>query len=79
MDFSLTEEQDMLRTLARDFLAKECPKAKVREMDKDGKGYDPQLWRGMAELGWIGLIFPEEYGGMAASFMDLVVLMEEMG
>ncbi len=79
MDFSLTEEQDMLRTLARDFLAKECPKAKVREMDKDGKGYDPQLWRSMAELGWIGLTFPEEYGGMAASFMDLVVLMEEMG
>ncbi len=79
MDFSLTEEQEMLRILARDFLAKECPKAKVREMDKDGKGYDPQLWRAMAELGWIGLIFPEEYGGMAGSFMDLVVLMEEMG
>ena len=79
MDFSLTEEQEMLRILARDFLAKECPKAKVREMDKDGKGYDPQLWRSMAELGWTGLIFPEEYGGMAASFMDLVVLMEEMG
>lgn len=79
MDFSLTEEQEMLRILARDFLAKECPKAKVREMDKDGKGYDPQLWRSMAELGWTGLTFPEEYGGMAASFMDLVVLMEEMG
>jgi alkylation response protein AidB-like acyl-CoA dehydrogenase len=79
MDFSLTEEQEMLRILARDFLAKECPKAKVREMDKDGKGYDPQLWRSMAELGWMGLTFPEEYGGMAASFMDLVVLMEEMG
>ena len=79
MDFSLTEEQEMLRILARDFLAKECPKAKVREMDKDVKGYDPQLWRSMAELGWTGLTFPEEYGGMAASFMDLVVLMEEMG
>ena len=79
MDFSLTEEQEMLRILARDFLAKECPKAKVREMDKDGKGYDQQLWRSMAELGWIGLIFPEEYGGMGASFMDLVVLTEEMG
>jgi len=79
MDFSLTEEQEMLRILARDFLAKECPKAKVREMDKDGKGYDPQLWRSMAELGWTGLIFPEEYGGMGVSFMDLVILMEEMG
>ncbi len=79
MDFSFTEEQDMLRILARDFLAKECPKAKVREMTKDERGYDPQMWRSMAGLGWMGLIFPEEYGGMRASFMDLVILMEEMG
>ncbi len=79
MDFSFTEEQDMLRISARDFLAKECPKSKVREMDKDERGYDPQMWLSMAELGWMGLIFPEEYGGMAANFMDLVILMEEMG
>jgi alkylation response protein AidB-like acyl-CoA dehydrogenase len=79
MDFSFTEEQDMLRKSARDFLAKECPKAKVREMAKDEKGYDPQMWHHMAELGWMGLILPEEYGGMGAGFMDLVILMEEMG
>jgi len=79
MDFSFTEEQDMLRISARDFLTKECPKAKVRELAKDERGYDPQMWRSMAELGWMGLIFPEEYGGMGASVMDLVILMEEMG
>jgi alkylation response protein AidB-like acyl-CoA dehydrogenase len=79
MDFSFTEEQDMLRISARGFLAKECPKAKVRELAKDERGYDPQMWHSMAELGWIGLIFPEEYGGMDASFLDLVILMEEMG
>ena len=79
MDFSFTEEQDMLRVSARNFLAKECPKARVRELDKDERGYDPQVWHRMAELGWMGLVFPEEYGGMAASFMDLVILMEEMG
>jgi alkylation response protein AidB-like acyl-CoA dehydrogenase len=79
MDFGFTEEQDMLRVSARDFLAKECPKARVREMAKDERGYDLQLWNRMAELGWMGLVFPEEYGGMAASFMDLVILMEEMG
>jgi alkylation response protein AidB-like acyl-CoA dehydrogenase len=79
MDFSFTEEQDMLRMSARDFLAKECPKSKVREMAKDERGYDPQMWRSMAELGWMGLVLPEEYGGMGASFMDLVILMEEMG
>jgi len=79
VDFSFTEEQDMLRISARDFLAKECSKAKVREMDKDERGYDLEMWRSMAGLGWMGLIFPEEYGGMRGSFMDLVILMEEMG
>ena len=79
MDFSFREEQDMLRVSARDFLTKECPKAKVRDMDKDEKGYDPHMWHRMAELGWMGLVFPEEYGGMGAGFLDLVILMEEMG
>ena len=79
MDFSFTEEQDMLRISARDFLAKECPKTRVRELDRDERGYDPQMWHRMAELGWMGLVLPEEYGGTAAGFMDLVILMEEMG
>ncbi len=79
MDFGFSEEQEMLRTLARDFLTTECPKAKVRELEKDEKGYDPQMWRNMAELGWMGLVFPEEYGGTDASLMELAVLMEEMG
>jgi alkylation response protein AidB-like acyl-CoA dehydrogenase len=79
MDFSFTEEQDMLRVSARDFLAKECAKAKVREMARDERGYDSQMWRRMAELGWMGLVFPEEYGGTGGSFMDLVILSEEMG
>jgi len=79
MEFSFTEEQDMLRMSAKDFLAKECPKARVREMAKDERGYDPQVWHRMAELGWMGLVLPEEYGGTGASFMDLVILIEEMG
>jgi alkylation response protein AidB-like acyl-CoA dehydrogenase len=79
MDFSFTEEQDMLRISARDFLAKECPKSRVREMANDDRGYDLQVWHRMAELGWMGLVLPEEYGGMGASFMDLAILMEEMG
>jgi alkylation response protein AidB-like acyl-CoA dehydrogenase len=79
MDFSLSEEQEMLRKMARDFLEKECPKALVREMEEDEKGYSPELWRKMAELGWIGLVFPEQYGGEGLSFLDLAVLIEEMG
>ncbi len=79
MNFNLSEEQEMLRKMARDFFANECPKSLVREMAKDEKGYPPELWRKMAELGWIGLILPEEYGGLEMSFLDLAVLLEEMG
>lgn len=79
MDFSLTEEQEILRTVARDFLTKECPKKLVREMAKDEKGHPLRLWQKMAEAGWMGLIIPKEYGGAGGSFLDLVVLLEEMG
>src|SRR5512136_2275030 len=79
MDLGLNEQQEMLRKMARDFLTTECPKKLVRDMEEDEKGYSPELWRKMAELGWLGLPFAEQYGGMASSFLDLCVLMEEMG
>jgi alkylation response protein AidB-like acyl-CoA dehydrogenase len=79
MDFSLNEEQEMLRKMARDFLANECPKSLVREMEEDETGYSPDLWKKMAELGWMGLAFPEQYGGEGMGFLDLAVLIEELG
>jgi len=79
MDFSFTEEQEMLRKSARDFLSTECPKDLVRAMVKDEKGYTPDLWAKMAELGWTGLIIPEEYGGIGGNFLDIAALVEEMG
>ena len=79
MDLGLTEPQEMLKKMARDFLTIECPKKLVREMEEDDKGYVPELWLKMADLGWQGLPFPEEYGGGGGSFLDLAVLLEEMG
>jgi alkylation response protein AidB-like acyl-CoA dehydrogenase len=79
MDLGLSEDQEMLRKMARDFLANECPKTLVREMEEDDKGYSPELWAKMAEQGWTGLPFPEKYGGVGYSFLDLAVLLEEMG
>ncbi len=79
MEFSLNEEQEMLKTMARDFLDNECPKTFVREMMDDDAGHSPDLWKKMAEVGWLGLILPEEYGGSAMNFRDLAVLCEEMG
>jgi alkylation response protein AidB-like acyl-CoA dehydrogenase len=79
MDFDLGKEQVMLKKSARDFLKKECPKEVVREMMEDEKGYSPKLWQKMADLGWLGLIVPEEYDGIGGGFLDLIVLLEEMG
>jgi len=79
MKLSLTEEQEMLKKTARDFLADKCPKSVVREMEKSDRGYSRDLWQDIAGLGWIGLAFPEEYGGGGMSFLDLAVLLEEMG
>jgi alkylation response protein AidB-like acyl-CoA dehydrogenase len=79
MDFGFNEEQEMLRKTARDFLSTECPKTLVREMEEDERGYSVELWRKMADLGWLGLIIPEAYGGLGMSFLELAVLLEEVG
>lgn len=79
MDLRLTEEQEMLKTSARDFIAAECPKSKVRAMEEDETGHDPALWKKMAALGWTGLLVPEEYEGMGLTFQDGMALIEEMG
>ena len=79
MDFNFTDEQKMLRESARGFCEDKSPMSFVLEMEEDEKGYTPELWKGMAELGWMGLVIPEEYGGVGLSFADLIVLLEEMG
>jgi alkylation response protein AidB-like acyl-CoA dehydrogenase len=79
MDLRFTEQQEILKKSARDFLTKECPKSKVRELEQDPKGYDPELWKKMAELGWLGFNIPEDYEGMGYSFEDLTIHIEEVG
>jgi alkylation response protein AidB-like acyl-CoA dehydrogenase len=79
MDLGLSEEQELLKSTARDFLEKESPEELVRRMEEDEKGYDPALWKKMADLGWQGLIIPEEHGGAGFGFLDLTVLLEEFG
>ncbi len=79
MNFGFTEEQELLRDEVRKFLDEQCPMDRVRELMKTGDGYSPELWKQMAELGWLGLTIPEEYGGAGLSWVDLVVLLEETG
>ena len=78
MDFAFSEEQEMLRASAREFLAKQCPSAYVRRMMEAEDAWDPAFWGKLAEMGWTGLGIPEEYGGVG-TFLDLVVVLEEAG
>ena len=79
MDLGLSEEQEMLKRTAREMLEAECPKTLVRDMEEDEKGYSPELWQKLVEQGFMGLPFPEKYGGAGFEFLDLMVLVEEFG
>jgi alkylation response protein AidB-like acyl-CoA dehydrogenase len=78
VDFAFSEEQEMLRRSAREFLAKECSPKVVRALMESADGFDPKLWKNIADLGWTGLGIPEQYGGVG-TFLDLVVVLEEAG
>ncbi|MFI4878367.1 MAG: acyl-CoA dehydrogenase family protein [Steroidobacterales bacterium] len=78
MDFAFSEEQEMLRRSARDFLAKECSSKVVRKLMESSDPYDEALWQKLAGLGWTALGIPEAHGGVG-TFLDLVVVLEEAG
>ncbi len=79
MNLDFTSEQEMLRDMAQKFFKKECPYGRVKELEESENGYDHELWKKMADLGWLGMLFPEAYGGLGGQFMDMVVLQEEIG
>ncbi|MDY6881251.1 MAG: acyl-CoA dehydrogenase [Thermodesulfobacteriota bacterium] len=79
MNLDFTKEQKMLMSSAREFLVPECPKDLVREIEESETGFREDLWAKMAELGWMGLIIPEDYEGIEMTYFDLVLLLEEMG
>ena len=79
MNFGFSEDQELLRDTARKFLDSECPTTFVRKMMADETAHSTELWKKIAQLGWLGIIVPEEYGGSGGNFLDLVVILEEMG
>jgi alkylation response protein AidB-like acyl-CoA dehydrogenase len=79
MNFGFTEEQELLRAEVRKFLDERCPMTEVRRIAETPEGFSAELWQEMAELGWLGLLVPEEYGGAGLGWVDLVVLLEEIG
>lgn len=79
VSYAPTEEQELIRSTARQFLEERLGLEKVREQMMSDECFDPVLWKEMAELGWTGLGIPEEHGGAGLSFVEMGVLLEEMG
>jgi alkylation response protein AidB-like acyl-CoA dehydrogenase len=80
MNFAFTEEQEQLRQFVRSFLQDKSSESAVREQMETERGYDAAVWKQMADqLGLQSLIVPEEYGGQGFSFVELGVVLEEMG
>ena len=69
MNFGFTEEQELLRAEVRKFLDQNAPLDEVRKIVATPEGFDRSLWARMAELGWVGLTVPEEYGGVGLDFV----------
>ncbi|MGY3585170.1 alkylation response protein AidB-like acyl-CoA dehydrogenase [Bradyrhizobium sp. USDA 4341] len=79
MNFDFSDEQKQMRDEARKYLAEQCPPKAVREV-LDGKApYDKALWKGLAEMGFLGVAIPEQFGGAGAGHLELCVIAEEMG
>ena len=79
MELGLNESQEILKESARKFFAGECPSAEVRRLMEKDTAFDANLWAKLAEQGYTGIIFPEEYGGVGLGIVELILLMEEAG
>ncbi len=79
MNFEFSEEQNLLREQAQGFLAEHCPMSKVRAVLDGDASYDRELWQKVAEMGWTATVIPEEFGGLGLSYLELVVIAEELG
>jgi alkylation response protein AidB-like acyl-CoA dehydrogenase len=79
MNFSFSEEQELVRQSAREFLAREAPRARVRAALETAEGFDAALWRRAGELGWLGTLVPEALGGAGLDLLALLPVLEELG
>jgi alkylation response protein AidB-like acyl-CoA dehydrogenase len=79
MRFGLSEEQEAFRDQLRRLLKERAPLEKVRQTAAEGSGYDARLWSGLAEIGAMGVLVPEEYGGLGLGAFDAGLVVEELG
>jgi alkylation response protein AidB-like acyl-CoA dehydrogenase len=79
MNFEFSDDQKQLRNEARRFLEAKSSSKAVRAILEGPEPYDRELWKGLAEMGFLGVVIPESYGGLGAGYLELCVVAEEMG
>jgi len=81
MALVLNDEQTMLRDNARGFLAKNAPIAHLRALrdNRDADGFSRALWKGFVEMGWAGILVPQDYGGLGLGHVEAGIVMEQLG
>ena len=79
MNFDLTEEQQMIQDQAAKFVANESPVDRFRKLREDEIGWDKAMWAKMAEQGWLSIAIPEEQGGFGGTFLDMAIILEQLG
>jgi acyl-CoA dehydrogenase len=79
MNFGFSEEQNLLREQVLRFMQDNCPMSQVRELVASDTPLDRGLWQQMADLGWLGMITPADYGGVGLNWVDVTVVLEETG
>jgi len=79
MDLDFSEEQQVLRDMVRGVCQEYCPVTTVREMEDDPKGYPEEFWKQISEMGLVGVLVPEAYGGSGQSMLEAVIVHEELG
>ncbi len=79
MNFDLTEEQQMIVEQVSKFVANESPVSRFRKLRDTERGWEPEMWAKMAEQGWFAIALPEDQGGFGGSFVDLALILEQLG
>jgi len=79
MNFVFTDEQRLFQRTVRDYLEKACSPAALRALSAQGESWSPERWKGLADLGVVGLTVPEAHGGLGKDELDLVLILEEAG
>jgi len=79
MNFDLNEEQQMIMDQAARFVANESPVSRFRKLRETERGWEPEMWAKMAEQGWLAIALPEDQGGFGGGFVDLAIILEQLG